>query len=309
MYLDGGIRNVEKSIDYLLEAKMYNEKLKDSSGLAIIYNNLASHYAGLDNLVESEKYFDKAITTRKKIGMLRNIGMVMNNLAFIYLQNGKSDKARSMLPEALATNKKDSIYASIAHSYSIMAEVELYEKDYEKARKYYDTSLSISVNTNYDLLTVDNKQQLGYLAIMSKNYKEAERLLEIARKESTDLGAIQLLLKNYQFTSKLDSARGNISGALAWQKEYQKMSDKRMTELSTKKMERAESRYKAELENMRMIDAQEKREQQTKTELFKYRMFTFLTLGVLLGITILLIVIIRNRKERGLLKNWIHLIR
>ncbi|MBW1294483.1 tetratricopeptide repeat-containing sensor histidine kinase [Aquimarina litoralis] len=290
--------NVEKSVDYLLEAKMYNEKLRDSAGLAIIYNNLASHYAGLDNLEESERYFDKAIMTRKKIGMLHNIGMVMNNLAFIYLQNGKPKKARAMLPEALAINMKDSINASIAHTYSIMAEVELYEKDYEKSKEYYETSLSISKDTNFDLLTVDNKQQLGYLAMLLKNYKEAEKLLTAARKESKDHGMVQLLMKNYQFSSKLDSARGNLAGALAWQKEHQKLSNKRMIELSTKKMERAETRYKAELENLRMIDAQEKREQQTKTELFKYRMFTFLTLGVLIGISIILVIIIRNRRER-----------
>ncbi|MDH7444212.1 tetratricopeptide repeat-containing sensor histidine kinase [Aquimarina sp. 2201CG14-23] len=290
--------NTEKSIDYLLEAKMYNEKLRDSAGLAIIYNNLASHYAGLDDLDESERYFNKAITTRKKIGMLRNIGMVMNNLAFIYLQNGKPDMARAMLPEALSINKKDSINASIAHSYSIMAEVELYEKDYEKAKKHYETSLSISVNTNYDLLTVDNKQQLGYLAIISKNYKEAEKLLAVARKESSDLGAVQLLMKNYQFSSKLDSTRGNLSGALAWQKKHQKLSDEMMTELSTKKMERAEARYQAELEHLRTIDAQEKREQLTREELFRYRVLTFVALGLLLIFFVFMVMIIRTRKER-----------
>ncbi|WP_378176494.1 tetratricopeptide repeat protein [Aquimarina sp. SS2-1] len=290
--------NVEKSIDYLLEAKMYHEKLRDSAGLVIIYNNLASHYAGLDNLNESERYFNEAIMIRKKIGMLHNIGMVMNNLAFIYLQNGKPDKARAMLPEALSINKKNGINASIAHSYSIMAEVELYEKNYEKAKKYYEKSLSISVNTDYELLTVDNKQQLGYLAIMQKNYKEAEKLLETARKESIDLGATQLLMKNYQFSSKLDSARGNLSGALTWQKEHQKLSDKRMTELSTQKMERAEARYKAELENLRMIDAQEKREQKTKEELFRYRALTFIALVLLVIFLVFIIMVIRTRKER-----------
>ncbi len=290
--------NAQKSVDYLLEAKMYNEKLGDSAGLVIIYNNLASHYAGLDNLKESERYFDKAITIRKKIGLLRNIGMVMNNLAFIYLQNGKPDKAKSLLPEALEINKKDSINASIAHSYSIMAEVALYEKDYVIAKKYYDTALEISSATDFDMLTADTKQQLGYLAILSKNYTKAEKLLETARKEFTDLGATKLLLKNYQFSSKLDSARVNLAGALAWQKEYQKLSDKMMTELSTKKMERAESRYQAELEQLRIIDAQEKREQVTNEELFRYRILTFIALGLLLIFVTFTIMIVRTRKER-----------
>ncbi len=290
--------NVEKSVDYLLEAKMYNEKLRDSAGLVIIYNNLASHYAGLDNLVESERYFDKAITIRKKIGMLHNIGMVMNNLAFIYLQNGKPEKAKAILPEALVINKRDSIDASIAHSYSIMAEVALYEKNYVTAKEYYDTALEISRTTDFDLLTADTRQQLGYLAIQTRDYKKAEKLLETARKEFTDLGATQLLLKNYQFSSKLDSARVNLSGALAWQKEHQKLSDKMMTELSTKKMERTEARYQAELEQLRTIDAQEKREQLTNEELFRYRILTFIALGLLLIFVVFTIMIVRTRKER-----------
>ncbi|RZS92556.1 tetratricopeptide repeat-containing sensor histidine kinase [Aquimarina brevivitae] len=297
--------NVERSSDYLLEAKMYYEKLKDSSGLVIVYNNLGNVYAGLQDLDASAEYFKKAIDMRKKTGFTKNIGMVMNNLAYIYLQNNQPKKAKAILPEALAINKKDSIDASIAHSYNIMAEVALYEEDYDLAKKYYETSLDIA-KESYEMLAVDNKQQLGYLAMKSGKYKKAERLLAAARKEFTDFGAIQSLLKNYQFTSKLDSARGNLAGALEWQKKYQKLSDKRMADLSSDKMERAEARYKAELEQLKRLDEQEKQEQKTKNELFKYRIYTYSALGVLLIIAVFSIFIIRSRRERKRLIKELH---
>ena len=297
--------NVEKSSDYLLEAKMYYEKLKDSAGLVIVYNNLGNVYAGLQNLDASAEYFERAITMRKKTGMTKNIGMVMNNLAYIHLQNNKPDEAKAILPEALEINKRDSIQASIAHSYNIMAEVALYEGDYAKAEDYYQTSLELS-KTSYEMLSIDNKQQLGYLAIQSRNFKKADEFLTEARNEFTDMGAVPSLLKNYQFSSKLDSARGNLAGALQWQKKYQELSDKRMADLSSDKMERTEARYKAELEQLKMLDAQEKKEQQTQTELFKYRIFTYSALGALILIAIFFIFIIRSRRERKRLINELH---
>ncbi|RZS92555.1 tetratricopeptide repeat-containing sensor histidine kinase [Aquimarina brevivitae] len=290
--------NIERGADYLLESKMYYEKLNDSSGLAINYNNLGMVYSEMDDLDASEKFFRKSIEIRKKIGVLKNVGLVMNNLGFIYLQNNKPNKAKEILKEALAINKKNKSDRYIGHTYNIMAETALSEKDYQQAKNYYKTSLTFSNKANYYMLSGDNKQQLGYVAMQLGRYKTAEELLAKARKEFTDLGASQLVLKNYKYSAKLDSARGNLSGALAWQKKYQKLSDKRMADLSSKKLERAEDRYKAELEQLRRIDEQEKRERKNQTALFKYKILTFSALGVLVVVAIFSVFIIKSRRER-----------
>ncbi|MBQ4821103.1 ATP-binding protein [Aquimarina sp. MMG016] len=289
--------NLEKSADHLLEAKMYYERLNDSLAVSGMYNNLAMIYAGLNKIESAEEYYQKSITLKKQLGAT-GTGVTMNNLALLYIENNKSKKAHDLLLESIEINRKENNLRNTAQSYSIMAKVALYNKNYEKAKKYYDTTLCVASQTNFEILSVNAKQQLGLIAIESKNYKKAEELLKITREKFSSLQATPLLLKNYQFSFKLDSARGNLLGALTWQKEYQKLSDQRKSEASAKKIERAEARYKAELEHLRLIDEQEKREQETEAKLLRYRVITYTALGVILVILTFLVLIIRTRNER-----------
>ena len=289
--------NLEKSADYLLEAKMYYERLNDSLGVSSMYNNLAMIYAGLNKIESAEEYYLKSITLKKQL-KATGTGVIMNNLALLYIENNKSKKARDLLLESIKINKKENNLRNTAQSYSILAKVALHDKYYEKAKKYYDTTLCVASQTNFELLSINAKQQLGLIAIKTKDYKSAEKLLKISREKFSDLKATPLLLKNYQFSFKLDSARGNLLGALTWQKEYQKLSDKRKSEASAKKIEKAEARYKAELEHLRLIDEQEKREQETEAKLLRYRIIAYIALGVILVILTFLILIVRTRNER-----------
>ncbi|MDY8138194.1 tetratricopeptide repeat-containing sensor histidine kinase [Aquimarina sp. 2201CG5-10] len=285
-----------KSIDYLIEASGYYEKNIDSVALSNVYNNMGNSYAGLGNFEDAKKYYKKSITLRKE-KKISHIS-IMNNLALLYIDNKKPDSAKVLLLESLKIGKESKEVRSIAQSYSILAKVALFNKDFNKAKKYYDSTLVEGKKTNWQALLLNAKQQMGLIAIYNKDYNKAEEFLTYTRKELSELEMTSLLLKNYKFSLKLDSLKGNYKQALIWQKKYQELSDQRVAEISAKKIEDTEARYKAELEQIKLIDEKEKREQQTNAELFKYRVFAYVILGVLLGISFFLILIIRARKER-----------
>lgn len=299
--IEYGRGNLEKSADYLLEAKMYAERLNNPSMLFRRYNNLGIVYGSLKNNEEAGKYMSKAIAISKKINGVKDVGRVMNNLGVIYSNEKKYDQAKKILREAIDRNRKDSLPAYVAHSYSLIANVALLENELYNAIKYYDSSNQILKTTSYRKLAAYNKQEMGQIYTLINNYIKAERLLTQARKEFEEMEASKSLLTNYKYSSRLDSLRGNLTGALAWQQKYQKLSDEKMTELSTKKMERAESRYKAELAQLRKIDEQEKRELQTQEELLRYRIFMFVILGVLTLCLFFLFWVIKTRRERKML--------
>ncbi len=289
--------NLEKAADYLMEAKLYREQLNDDIGLSGIYNNLAIVYKELKNIPDSEKYYLKSIALRKQL-KLNGLGLVMNNLALLYTENGKLSKAKSILPEALKINRKENDLRHTAQSFSIMAKVAMYGKEYEAAKKYYDTTLCVGSQANYKLIVVNAKQQLGIIALEEGEYSKAEELLKVAREDFIKANVTSLILKNYKYSFKLDSTRGNLLGAVSWQKEYQKLSDKRMYDIAAKKVETTKSRYEAELKQLKLIDEQEKREQQTKETLFKYRLLTYISLAVIVIILVFMTLIIKARKER-----------
>ncbi|WP_299314674.1 ATP-binding protein [uncultured Aquimarina sp.] len=289
--------NLEKAAAYLMEAKLYMEQLNDSVGLSGTYNNLAIIYKELKDIPNAEKFYLKSIYTRKNL-KIDGVGMVMNNLALLYTEGGKLSEAKKILREALKINKAENDLRHAAQSYSIMAKATMYGKEYEKAKKYYDTTLCVGNQANYKLIVVNAKQQLGIIALEEGEYQKAERLLKKARKEIVKANVISLILKNYKYSFKLDSTRGNLLNAIKWQKEYQELSDKRMYESTTQKVENAKSRYEAELKQLKLIDEQEKREQITKEELFRYRLLTFVSLAIIAVILVFMILFIKTRKER-----------
>ncbi len=290
-------KNLEKAADYLMEAKLYREQLNDSVGLSGVYNNLAIIYKELKNVSDSEKYYLKSIALRKHL-KITGVGLVINNLALLYTENGNLTKAMQLLPEALKINKAENDLRHTAQSYSIMAKALMYNKEYKAAKKYYDTTLCVGARANFKLIVTNAKQQLGIIALEEKQYAKSEELLKTAREDFIKANVTSLILKNYKYSFKLDSTRGNLLAALDWQKKYQSLSDQKMNEIAAKKVQRAKSRYEAELKQLRLIDAQEKREQQTSEELFRYRVLTFVALGLLLIFMTFLILVIRTRKER-----------
>ncbi|MFD2565588.1 tetratricopeptide repeat-containing sensor histidine kinase [Aquimarina rubra] len=289
--------NLEKAADYLMEAKLYREQLKDSIGLSGVYNNLAIIYKELKDIPNAEKFYLKSINTRKNLN-IKGVGMVMNNLALLYTEGGKLSEAKKLLPEALKINKAENDLRHTAQSYSIMAKASMYGKEYEAAKKYYDTTTCVGTQANYKLIVVNAKQQLGIIALEEGEYRKADELLKTAREDLIKSNVTSLILKNYKYSFKLDSTRGNLLEAIKWQKEYQQLSDKRMYESTAQKVENAKSRYEAELKQLKLIDEQEEREQRTKEELFRYRVFTFISLGVIAVILVFLVLFIKTRRER-----------
>ncbi len=289
--------NLEKSANHLLEAVYHYKILEDSIGLSNVYNNLGNVYAGLSDFESAKKYYHESIIIKKK-KKLKGIGIMMNNLALVFINDKNPDSAKTFLLESLEIGKKNDNLKSVAQSYSILAKVALYKKEYDKSKQYYDSTMATGEKAGWKTLMINAKQQLGLIAIKTKEYPKAKELLATTRKEFAGLGMTPLLLKNYKFSAMLDSARGDFSNAYVWQKRYQELSNKTTSEATARKIEKTEALYKSEMEQLRIIDEQEKREQQTKIELFKYRALTYISLAILVIILIFMTLVIRTRRER-----------
>ncbi len=289
--------NIEEAANHLLDAKLQREQLKDSIGLTAVYNNLAIIYKELNDIPNAEKFYLKSMKMARRL-KLKGVGLTINNLALLHTEGGKLEEAKVLLKEALQINKAENDLRHTAQSYSIMAKVAMYGKEYEKAKKFYDTTQCVGTQANFKLIVHNAKQQLGIIALEQNEFKKAEEYLKVAREDLIKSNVTSLILKNYKYSFKLDSTRGNLLGAIAWQKKYQELSDKRMNDLTTKKVENTKSRYEAQLEQLRLQDEKEKREQQTKEQLFKYRLMTFISLAVIAVILVFMILIIKTRKER-----------
>ncbi len=289
--------NSEKAADYLLGATMDFSRLNDTVGVANGYNNLGNIYNALDDFKNAKKYYNKSLHLTK-LKKLDEEEKTLNNIALLYINNKKPDSAKILLNKALKIGKKKKEYRYIAQSYSLSAKVYLAKKEYLTAKKYYDSTFLIGDKAQWNILMINAEQQMGLVSLKLKNYNKADQFLTSTRKKFTDLKIDPLLLKNYEFSSKLDSARGNYYKALVWQKKYQELSNKRTSIATKNKINLTKSRYETELKHLKLIDAQARKEQENKASIFKYKILIYVVLGILLITSILLFTIIRNRKER-----------
>ncbi|GAA0720292.1 hypothetical protein GCM10009430_20300 [Aquimarina litoralis] len=289
--------NLEKSISYLLEANKYNFQLKDSIGLSRTLNNIGNAYAMLGKFESAKSYYTQSISIKKK-HKLKKLGTSLNNMALLHFNEKMIDSATNYVVEALSTCKKNDNIRSASFSYEILAKIALHKNQQALAKKYYDSSMIAGIESKCNRAVINSKQQLGYIAIQNKDFREAEKMLSMSRDELAKTNIPSLLLTNYKYSVKLDSARGQYANALQWQQKYQKLSDKNTLEQSTQKVTQAENRFKAEMEQLKLIDEQEKREQKTKEKLFRSRVFNYIAIGVLIFLSIFLAHIIKTKKER-----------
>jgi len=288
--------NLEKSADYLLESTMNFSRLKDTLGISSGYNNLGNVYAGLGDFQSAKKYYNKSLFL-KKAKKMDGIEIMLNNIALLYIDHKRSDSAKVLLNQALRIGKEKKNMRSLGQSYSVLGKVFFTKKEYQTAKKYYDSTIAIGDKADWKILILNAQQQVGLVSVYLKDYKKADQLLTKTREKFEALKAVPLLLKNYRHSTKLDSARGNFASALAWQKKYQKVSNERAALASKNKINSTKARYEAELEHLKLIDEQERKEQENIASLFKYRILTYIVLGILLITSVFLFIILRNRKR------------
>ncbi|WP_298309730.1 tetratricopeptide repeat-containing sensor histidine kinase [uncultured Aquimarina sp.] len=295
--IEQGRGNSEQAIHYILEANLYFERIKDGLVLSSTYNNMANIYSDIDKLELAEKYYKKSIALKKQHNS-KKLGASLNNLALVYIAQKRIDSAEILTKESLKISKQNNSTLSESLAYNRLASLALDKREYQKSKKYYDSSYYAALRAQNNKVAANTKQQLGLIAIRTEKYEEAERLLTEARKELIKLKTTPLLLTNYKYSATLDSARGDFTKAFAWQKKYQEIADQNSSDETTEKITQAEARFKSELEQLKLLEEQKKRELQTKEELYRYRIFTFISLGVSILIFIFLIFIIKTRKER-----------
>ncbi len=288
----------ERSANYLLESKLYYEQLNDTLGVSGVYNNLGNLYIRLKDFKASQESYIKAIALRKKIKKTKGIGIAINNLGLAYLEDNQPDIAKQKIREALAMNKKAKIFKTVAHSYAILVRITFHQKEFETAKKYCDTALHYADISKYTFMTSLLKQRKGLIYMHLKQYEKAEALLRETRTIFQRKKNVEHILNNYEFSAKLDSARGDLKSAFTWQKRYQRLSDELQNEITTDKIAKVEARFAAELENLKKLEEQKEKEETIKSKLYQYRVTTFITLGTLATILIFLVLIVRNRKER-----------
>ncbi len=181
------LEQYDSSIAYFIEAKKIYERIKDTSGLAFIYANIAEVYANQNRKQDAVKYATISVQLlagqpkdRTYRNMVFNLGRDEYDVRDYTKALQHFDEARQL---ALAA-KDDYLLALIANAYF---DYYLHIGEFKKMPAYADEFYQLVEPMQSDLLTATGWQLRAIAAFYNLNYNEAEKY---------NNNALQLFLKS-----------------------------------------------------------------------------------------------------------------
>lgn len=174
VYVD--INNYSKAREYTLKSMEINQLSGNKRSIAVNYNNLAV-VAMMKEYVDSAlTYLSNAVTLYKEIGDKSGIADAFNNIADLYKTTGKYNQALDYQRQALKYYESTNNKYGEAISLITLGEIMMEKGDYIKARKYLMEPLPLTLKKQWKDLTM---QILSNLAdVYAKQGAYADALIE-----------------------------------------------------------------------------------------------------------------------------------
>lgn len=227
-----------ESDKYLYESLNIYESLKDTNGLLLIYNAVASYYVDrLRNDVNAEKYFDSAIVYfNKGIECARlsksydDLGKIYGNLGDLFYQKADYNSAIFYNTKSLEIHQKTQDSSSMIISLLNMGLCEMETNKINEAIEKFN--IVTAFNTRHEIKDI---QVLAYNALAKSYYKLGkykqgfdyyERFVDL--KEKLDKEAYSTSISNLQSTYSLEKSEANVE-QLKQANEIQELKNKKNT--------------------------------------------------------------------------------
>ncbi len=237
-----------KALDYCLKAIRIYEELGDKKGIAKSLHNIGIVHDLLGNYDKAIDNHQKALKLRQEIGDKMGIADSLNNIGIVnYFSKNYEEALKYYLQSSKIREKLDDKKGLAKALNNLgMAYTEL--KQYDKALEYYLDSVKlrreIHDKDKSEMANIHNN--IGLLYMIQKNYDKALEYLEKAREVAKKLEAKELIRENYDFLSKLYSAKNDYKQALAYYKQASEVKWSIYTEDSQKAVADMQAQYETE---------------------------------------------------------------
>jgi len=304
------IGRYEKSLEHVYEAHLYYKKVHNINGIAETSNQLGFIYTRLKQFDEAREFYQLAIDVSGDKIKLKTLASSLREMAVIYLNEEDYESALVMVEQAhnIYIKEDDKLKRSITAR--IIANIYRDQKKHDKAISYYKESLFFAKESGNKTYEIKAQAALAGLLINSKT-QEAIKQLKESVELSLKIGDKVQALYAYRKLRQAEKVLGNISESLHYAEEEIKLSEiiqkerdeKELTLIKaklysqTREIELDALREKTKLDQLELakknneIEIAEKTRMITELQLTKNK-YANITLGLLLGLSILLVVFI-----------------
>ena len=188
--------NLEKGIEYALQAQYLAEKLQYPYGLAEGYSMGGIVYRNKGDYAHAMEMFFKALQVAEKHDLKKQIAYSNNNIGDVFKSQGDNQKAAEYTKKAIVLFKEINDLRGLGYGYIRMGEIQESEKEFEKALNYYNQCFNIREKL---------KDKDGLESILNRIGRTYEKLNQFDKA----LEKLQLSLKYGQELNDLKGVAGN----------------------------------------------------------------------------------------------------
>ena len=163
-----------RALEYYNQALKYLEIIKDTYGIGVTYQNIASLYSDINENKKSLKYnfLAKAILEKTNYQSI-NYATLLNNIGLNYDNLHKTDSAINYFNQALELSINLGDTYGIADTKINLGKVYLEENNLKKARKLIREGINTANSINAEDVAIEGYKALIDCEVFSENYKGA----------------------------------------------------------------------------------------------------------------------------------------
>lgn len=274
------------AIKSLLQAISFFEKNGNKKGLAVAYNNLATNYGRLGDVVNQKLNLLKAIDINKSLGYTYQLVMNYNNLGSNYKQTNQIEKALFYYNLAYQELKKLDNPFLLAQNLTNRANILEKQGNLKAAEKLFAECERVCEENNIQYGVMLTNLNLGNLFRLQKKYVDASIRLNKGLALTKSLKSVREEALVYERLSWLSRDMADYKAAYTFQTKFHLLNDSLVNESVKKEAFEFKEKYESEKKEKEIVTLSKKQ--------LNYQYF----ISVLIVCVLLLLVILQGWRNK-----------
>lgn len=299
----------EKSLETYLKALQIIEKSDNLEALASTLVNIGGVMVSSQNSKEGNSYYHRAYKLYEKLNNKRGIATCYLSLGISYKEQNNLDSAFTYLTNSLNVYREIGDKVGEADSHQHLGEVYLKQMNYSMAHLSFNNSLVIAKEINLNSVVANVNHNLSKVLFgqgrISSSYTKALHALDLSKK----YGLLSLQKDIHLTLSKILEKNSDYRNSLIHFKLFFSLYDSIYSNERSHRFAEMQTLYQLEQKQAAIVKLQKEKENQemelrnAELQILWQKTQSYITLGVLLLLTIILYLLYRQFRFKRLSNN------
>ncbi|MEO5564978.1 MAG: sensor histidine kinase [Chitinophagaceae bacterium] len=288
--------------EYYLEAVKVYKEVNDDGLQLVIYNNLSSLHAVMEDRNAALKYAEQCYEVSKRVSDPFRKSMAIVALASAKVELKRYDGVEEILMESKRICEEIKNYILLGRTYSLFGQL-MAQRDNNNAKaiEYFEKAIPSLEKSGSQVEVAAGHQRLGEAHSRLGNYLKAKTEITKAIDMARQLGVMQVEMHSLKSLSELEEQNNNKAEALLLLKKYYVINDSINVQGKQKQVSALEAKYETKIKELQIAELQKEKQVQ-ELSIRQKSTFNYILLGSVLTLLVIGFLIYRAYRQKQVLQ-------